>query len=62
MQSCDLIRGGMNNNGRIVRTEIMSESKPLDKILEQIEGFDVDNLSPEDKTSGNQRKAGQKKR
>jgi len=40
----------MNNNGNIVKTEIMAESRPLNKILEQIEGFDVDNLSPEDKT------------
>lgn len=40
----------MNNNGKIVKTEIMSESRPLDEILEQIEDFNVDNLSIEDKT------------
>lgn len=40
----------MNNNGKIVKTEIMSESRPLDEILEQIEDFNVDNLSIKDKT------------
>ena len=28
----------------------MAQSRPLEEILNQIEGFDVDNLSPEDKT------------
>lgn len=40
----------MNNNGKVVRTEIMSQAKPLEEILSQIESFDVDNLSVEDKT------------
>jgi hypothetical protein len=40
----------MNNNGKLVKTEIMSETKALKEILEQIEGFDVNNLSVKDKT------------
>ena len=28
----------------------MAKPRPLEEILEQIEGFDVGNLSPEDKT------------
>ena len=40
----------MNNNGKIVRTEIMSQTKPLEELLNQIENFDVENLSVEDKT------------
>ena len=40
----------MNNNGKIVRTEIMSQTKPLEELLNQIESFDVEDLSVEDKT------------
>ena len=40
----------MNNNGKIVRTEIMSQTKPLEELLNQIENFDVEDLSVEDKT------------
>jgi hypothetical protein len=38
----------MNNNGGIIRTKRMPE--PLEELLRQIEGFDVDNLSVKDKT------------
>ena len=42
----------MNNNGSLIRTERMSEPKPkpIEELLRQIEGFDVNNLSVEDKT------------
>ena len=40
----------MNNNGKIVRTELMSQTKPLEELLNQIENFDVEDLSVEDKT------------
>jgi hypothetical protein len=39
----------MGRNGDLVRMERMPEPEPLNKLLEHIEGFEVDGLSPDDK-------------